>query len=320
MIHARKVVIDTDPGIDDALAIFLALASPEIEVLGLTSVFGNAAVEVTTRNALMLLEIAGRPDIPVAAGADRPLAGRYAGAVPHIHGADGQGDAGAIVEPARTPLAVPAAEFLCRTIAEHAGEVTLLAIGPLTNLAQALTLRPSIAKEAARVVIMGGSALVPGNVNAAAEANIFNDAEAADMVFAAEWPVAMVGLDVTHRALLTDEAIARIAASPKATSRHIAAALPLYRTFYEDAHRLNGVYLHDPSAVAYILDATLFETRPWPIRIETEGAARGRSEPWIAHNGDGAEPPGKWRGRKPVDVCIGVDSARLIELILGRLV
>jgi purine nucleosidase len=316
MARIRKVIIDTDPGVDDALAVFFALASPEIEVIGVTSVFGNAAIDVTTRNALALVEIAGRPDIPVAQGAAKPLAGPYLGPVPQIHGKDGQGDGG-VPEPTRKVLPISAAEFIRRTVEENPREVTIAAIGPLTNLALALQLRPEIAGQVEQVVIMGGNALVPGNATPHAEANIFNDAEAADLVFAADWPVVMVGLDVTHRALLTDAAAVRITSSSKPTSRHIAKALPLYRKFFEDAHQLHGVYLHDPSALAYLVDGSLFKVQQWPIRVETKGGTRGKTMPWTGEANDSAAKA--WDGRRRMEVCVDVDAPRLIELVVQRL-
>jgi inosine-uridine nucleoside N-ribohydrolase len=160
-----------------------------VEVIGLTTVFGNAAVEITTRNALVLLEIAGRGDIPVVSGAAAPIAASYLGPVSHVHGVDGMGDCGKLPSPVRPALEISAAEFLCRTIAEQPNSVTIVAIGPLTNLALALRLRPRIAGEVERVIVMGGNALVPGNATPAAEANVYNDPEAADVVFGAEWPV-----------------------------------------------------------------------------------------------------------------------------------
>ena len=316
MIRARKVIIDADPGIDDALAIFLALASPEIEVVGMTTVFGNAGIEITTRNALTLLEIAGHAAIPVARGAATPLAGPYLGAVAQIHGRDGQGNAD-LAEPAAAPVAMSAAEFLCNAAANDPRQVTIVAIGPLTNLAAALRLRPDIAREVREVVIMGGNAFVAGNATPHAEANIFNDPEAADLVFAADWPVVMVGLDVTHRAFLTNEAADKIMSAPSAASRHIAKALPHYQKFSEDAHQLQGVYLHDPSAVAYVIDPSLFTTRQAPIRVETKGEARGRTMPWTGAVGD---PAGRaWEGRRSVEVCVDVDAPRLIALVVQRL-
>jgi inosine-uridine nucleoside N-ribohydrolase len=312
----RKVVIDTDPGIDDAIAIFLALASPEVELLGLTTVFGNAAIGVTTRNALSLLEIAGRPDIPVAAGAATPLVAPYNGPAPEIHGADGQGNA-ALPEPQGRPLPLPAAEVLWQTAARHPRLVTVLAIGPLTNLALALRLHPEIAGLVERVVVMGGNALAPGNITPAAEANVFNDAEAAEIVFAADWPITMVGLDVTHQALLNDAAFEAVCRGPKATSRHLAAALPFYRDFYRRVRGVDGVYLHDPAAVGYLIDPTMFQTEHWPIRVETQGLSRGKTWPWTGR--PGSSPPSGWGGRRPAEVCVRLDAARLVGLLVERL-
>jgi inosine-uridine nucleoside N-ribohydrolase len=316
MLRPQKIIIDTDPGIDDALAIFLALASPELDVVGLTTVFGNADVELTTRNALALLEIAGRADIPVAKGAAKPLAGPYQGAVPQIHGEDGQGNAG-VPKPTRKAVTQPAAEFLADMAAQNPGVVTIVAVGPLTNLALALKKRPQIAKDVKQVVIMGGAAFVPGNATPHAEANIFNDPEAADIVFAAQWPVVLVGLDVTHQAFLTNEAAETIMGATSATSRHIAKALPLYQRFFADAHQLEGVYLHDPSAVAYVVDKTLFKTRHAPLRVETEGVERGRTLPWTG--GASGVDAKAWHGRRTVEICTGLDAPRLIDFTVQRL-
>ncbi|WP_291414649.1 nucleoside hydrolase [Actinophytocola sp.] len=262
----RKLIVDTDPGIDDAVAIFLAAASPELDLLGLTTVFGNCATAVATRNALILLDVADRPDVPVARGATDPVASTYLGAIPHIHGTDGMGDGGELPAPTREPVAESAAEFLCRTVAEHPGEVTILAVGPLTNLALALRLRPDLDTLVDQVVVMGGNALVPGNATPAAEANMLNDPEAADVVFGARWPVTMVGLDVTHKANLRGADLDRITAADTPAGRHLARALPLYRAFMERTNGLDGIYTHDPSEVAYLIDPTAFRTEAWPRR------------------------------------------------------
>lgn len=313
MTDARRIIIDTDPGIDDALAIFLALASPEVEVVGLTTVFGNVAVDLCTRNALALLEIAGRDDIPVAAGAAKPLSGPYLGPVPQIHGADGQGDAG-MPAPKRSAVGETAAEFLCRSCADDPAGVTIVAIGPLTNLALALRARPAIAREVREVVVMGGAAFVPGNATPHAEANIHNDPEAADLVFAADWPVVMVGLDVTHQAFLTNADARKIMSAPKAMSRHISKALPLYQKFFAGQHGLDGVYLHDPSAVAYVSHPSLFRTRSHKLRVALTGEARGKTVPLAgATESEAAERRGE------VGICIGVDAPALIDLVVKRL-
>jgi inosine-uridine nucleoside N-ribohydrolase len=308
-----RLIIDTDPGIDDAIALFAALASPEFDVTGLTTVFGNVTVETATRNALALLDIAGRGDIPVARGAAAPLAMDYLGAIPHIHGEDGLGDGGELATPSRSALDVSAAEFLCR----EAPGATVLAIGPLTNLALALRLRPDLDTEVEQVVVMGGNALGPGNATPAAEANMMNDPEAADVVFGARWPVTMVGLDVTHQVVLPGAGIDAVTSGDTPTARLLAQAIPLYRTFLEKAGGLAGIYLHDPSAVAYLLDPGLFDTRLWPVRVETHGISRGKTWPSLGDTDDAA--PAAWQGRPLVNVCVGVDAPRVLDLLTARL-
>jgi uridine nucleosidase len=302
----NQVIIDTDPGIDDAIAILMALA--ELDVIGLTTVFGNCTVDVTTRNALALLELAGH-DLPVAMGAAAPVATEYLGAIPHIHGEDGLGDSGLLVEPAGRPLGGSAAEFLCR----HAPGATILALGPLTNLALALRLRPDLDTLVRQVVVMGGNALVPGNATPAAEANILNDPEAADVVFGARWPVTMVGLDVTEKVVMSGARIDAITGRDTPSSRLLKGAIPLYRRFLERVSGIDGVYLHDPSAAAYLFDPTLFRTERWPVRVETQGFSRGKTWPDLGGTDD--EAPAAWQGRPPVNICVEVDAAGVVDLV-----
>ncbi len=310
---AIRLIVDTDPGVDDAIALFVALASPELDVAGLTTVFGNADVAVATRNAVTLLDVAGRADIPVARGAAAPLAMPYLGAIPHIHGHDGLGDGGMLPEPSRGPADVTAAEFLCR----EAPGATILALGPLTNLALALRLRPDLDTLVDRVVVMGGNALCPGNATPAAEANIMNDPEAADVVFGARWPMTMVGLDVTHKAVLTGAAVTQVTTVDSPTARLLGSAIPLYQRFFAQANGMDGIYLHDPSAVAYLLDPTLFRTEQWPLRVETQGISRGKTWPHLGGTDDPA--PSAWQGRPPVNVCVDVDAPRLLAMVADRL-
>ncbi|MEL7674049.1 MAG: nucleoside hydrolase [Chloroflexota bacterium] len=313
----QKVIIDTDPGVDDTMAIFFALRSPELDVIGLTTIFGNVRTDLATTNALRLLEIAGRTDIPVAKGADDPLAGPFKGPVPFVHGDDGQGNV-ALLAPQTQAIEQTAAAFIIEQIMAAPGEVTLVPLGPLTNIALAVRLEPRIAQNVKEVVLMGGNALCPGNATPAAEANIHNDPEAADVVFGAGWPVTMVGLDVTHKVNLTPEHIARYEASADPLARHIARILPHYRAYFEKVNpAMRGIYVHDSSAVAYVIDPALFETKQWPLRVETQGFSRGKTWPAI---GTGDEYlPAAWRNRPPVNVCVGVDAARLMALETKRL-
>jgi purine nucleosidase len=312
-----KIVIDTDPGIDDAMAILLAAASPELSILGLTTVFGNCAIDVATHNALVLLDVAGRTDVPVARGAADPIATPYLGPVPQVHGVDGMGDGAPLPPPTGSPIAESAAEFLCRTVSANPGEVTILAVGPLTNLALALRLRPDLDTKVTRVVVMGGNALVPGNATPAAEANMHNDPEAADVVFGARWPVTMVGLDVTHKVRLHGADLDRLTSVPTPAGRHLARALRLYREFFAHTNGFDGIYAHDPTAVAYLLDPALFTVSPWPVRVETQGFGRGKTWPSLGDTDDAAPAP--WRDRPLVDVCVDVAADRVADLIMRRL-
>lgn len=315
---ARKVIIDTDPGVDDTMAIFFALRSPELDVIGLTTIFGNVRTDLATTNALRLLEIAGRTAIPVAKGADDPLAVPFKGPVPFVHGDDGQGNIH-LPPPKTRAIDQPAAVFIIEQIMAAPGEITLVPLGPLTNIALALRLEPRIAQKVKEVVLMGGNALCPGNATPAAEANIHNDPEAADVVFGAGWPVTMVGLDVTHQVNLTPEDIARYAASTDPLARHIARILPHYRAYFEKVNpAMRGIYVHDSSAVAYAIDPTLFETRQWPLRVETQGISRGKTLHWGLPDDYPMIPPA-FKDRPRVNVAVGVDAARLIALETERL-
>jgi uridine nucleosidase len=319
---ARKMIIDTDPGVDDAMAIFLALASPELEVIGLTTIFGNVHTELATTNALHLLEIAGRTEIPVAQGAENPLTRMFAGPVPFVHGEDGQGNV-FLPPPETKAVRERAATFIVEQVMTYPGEITLVPIGPLTNIALAMRLEPRIIANVREVVLMGGNALVPGNVSPAAEANVHNDPEAADVVFGAPWPVTMVGLDVTHRVHMTPEQIARHAQATGSMAQHLAKILPFYQSFFETAYsasNLQGIYVHDSSAIAYLIDPALFEVKQWPIRVETEGLGRGKTWPAIPSSAAASPPlPAPWRDRSLVNVCVGVDGAQVVELELSRL-
>lgn len=312
------VIIDTDPGVDDALAILFALVLPELEVAGITTVFGNADVATTTRNAFAVLDAAERPDIPVAAGAAAPLAGLFGRGVPQVHGADGLGDGGvSSTRRAAETASVPAAEFIWQAVAARPGQVTVLALGPLTNLALALRLRPELPRLVGRVIVMGGNALVPGNATPCAEANMHSDPEAADLVLGAGWPVTMVGLDVTHKVNLPGSVINQITAFKGAPNALLAGALPLYRSFFERTNGIDGIFLHDPSAVAFLVAPSLFKVESWPIRVETQGIGRGKTWPSLGDTDDPA--PAAWAGRPRVQVATGVKGDHVAALVASRL-
>ncbi len=309
----RKIIIDTDPGVDDTMAIFFALSSPELDVVGLTTIFGNVHTELATKNVLRLLEIAGRDDIPVAHGADDPLTGDFEGPVPYVHGEDGQGDI-FLPDPAGAPIELSAAEFIIEQLRAKPGEITLVPVGPLTNIALALRLEPRITEWVDEVVLMGGNALVPGNASPAGEANIRNDPEAADLVFGADWAVTMVGLDVTLRVHMNPEHIAEYESHGNPMSDHITRILPHYRNYFEANYDAEGIFVHDSSAIAYMIKPELFTLRRWPIRVGTQGLGRGKT--WPATGGRLLPP---WEGRPLVNVCVGVEGERVVELAAERL-
>lgn len=316
MTQARRIIIDTDPGIDDAMAIFYALESPELEVLGLTTVFGNAHVEVCTTNALQLLEIAGRTDIAVAQGAGKPLVAEYRGPVAFVHGTDGQGDV-FLAPPTTTPVDVDAARFIIDTVMASPGEITLVPLGPLTNIALAMILEPTLTQHLAEIVLMGGNAFCAGNTTPAAEANIHNDAEAADIVFGAECPIVMAGLDVTEATVMTPADLALIGTFDNPRSRHLARILPHYIEFNRVASNGNGgIPIHDSSAINYLLMPEAYEWVEHAIRVDC-GHSFGRGATIPAVRSGIRE--NEWSNRRPTRILTKVDARAVIELELSRM-
>lgn len=301
----KKILIDTDPGIDDAMAIHFAFAHPGIKVVGLTTGFGNVTTEVATRNALVLAEMANVA-VPVAQGADMPLIQPQTPPADFVHGKEGFGDF-----PAQTPRGAPdprpAWRFLAETVAAAPGEITICAIGRLTNLALALRNDPAFAKNVREVVLMGGTVRERGNVSEFAEANIHGDPHAADAVFAAGWPLLMVGLDVTHEVLCTAEDFADLAELSPRIGGFLQEAGRFYISFYRDRRGVPGCYLHDPAAVIAITDPELFHTHEAPIVVRTEGPEAGRT----VEDPSADRPPSRW--------CHAVHSDRVRRVFLDTL-
>ncbi|MFW5694861.1 MAG: nucleoside hydrolase [Alkalispirochaeta sp.] len=306
----HKIIIDTDPGIDDAMAIFYALGVPDIDVLGVTTVFGNVATNLATENALRLIEIAGRPTVPVARGAARPLAGTYRGAVEFVHGDNGQGGV-PLAPPVTRESSARATQFILDTVRAHPGEVTLVTLGPLTNLALVLLERPEIVHEVRQVIAMGGNVHAPGNASAAAEANILNDPDAADIVLSAAWPVTICGLDVTHRITMTPDDLQRIYRIESPIGRHLAKIVPFYHAFYEQSVGSDGIYVHDSTTISYLLHPDAFTVEHWPVVVDT-GHGIGRGKTWPIAAGDEAGRS-EYAQRPPVTVCIDADARRLVD-------
>ncbi|MGB0507793.1 MAG: nucleoside hydrolase [Pikeienuella sp.] len=269
------MIIDTDPGIDDAMAIFWAHACPDIELIGLTSIFGNVYVEQATRNALALVEILGA-DIPVSAGVSTPLAMPQLEPSHFVHGGEGFGDMPA-PSPVRAADPRGAVDFMADACAADPGAVTIMAIGPLTNLARVLIDRPDIVGNVGRVVIMGGSVRAGGNATKYAEANIWHDPHAAAAVFAADWPIEMIGLDVTNQIYCDGDDFTAIAAKSPACGQFLDRIGQFYLKFYEERTGDRRCRLHDPAAVIAAVRPDLFTWEEAPLTARIEGERKGET-------------------------------------------
>ncbi|MGA1614477.1 MAG: nucleoside hydrolase [Lutimaribacter sp.] len=268
-MQPRKIIIDTDPGQDDAVAILLALASPdEIDLLGITCVAGNVPLALTARNARMICELAGRPDIAVFAGCDRPL-GRALVTAEHVHGKTGL-DGPTLPEPQMPLQPQHAVDFIIDTVrANPPGTITLCPLGPLTNIATALARAPDIAARLQEIVLMGGAYFEVGNITPAAEFNIYVDPQAAKAVFAAGVPLVVMPLDVTHKALVTAERNAAFRNLGTPVGIAVAQMTEFFERYDREKYGSLGAPLHDPCVTAYLLAPHLFSGRHVNVEIET---------------------------------------------------
>jgi inosine-uridine nucleoside N-ribohydrolase len=338
-----RVIIDTDPGVDDALALLLAMRSPELRIEAVTPVAGNVPLDLTLPNALRMVEVAGRTDIPVAAGSKAPLLRRLVTAE-YAHGENGLG--GAIFpEPQTKPASQPAAELIRQIVRAHPGEVTLITIGPLTNVAQALEADSGLAGMVRGLVMMGGS-LSGGNITPAAEFNVYVDPEAARIVFHSGIPLMMVGLDVTRKTSLTEEHVQQLESGKDAVSR---AAAQIARKAIEHTREggfMVGPNMHDSLAVAGFLDPSLLRWEKYFVDVETLGElTAGETVGYSPNSGDLRRRPGMEqrglnmpiRGAAPTlartttspvlrdqwvpnaQVAVDVDRERFFQLLIGRL-
>ena len=300
------VLVDCDPGQDDAIALLLALASPELDVVGVTTVAGNQTLEKTTANALSVLELAGRADVPVAAGAERPLVRDL------VTAADAHGETGLDGPDLPAARATPlphAVQFLAEQAAQ-APPKTLIALGPLTNVALLLADHPGAAGELERIVLMGG-AIAEGNMTASAEFNVWVDPEAADRVFSSGLDVTMVGLDVTNRAVLTP-AHADLLRGTGPIGAAVAAMLDFYGGFYRRAYQHGGCPIHDAVAVAHVVRPGIVETLDRRVDVDvSSGLCRGRTVVDMRRRTALPEPNAK--------VAVDIDVPAFVDLLLGRL-
>jgi len=268
MTQPHSLIIDTDPGQDDAVAILLALASPEINLLGITTVAGNVPLALTQENARKICDLAGRTDMQVFAGLDRPLV-RPLVTAEHVHGRTGLD--GPVLPDPETPLQEQhAVDYIIDTLRrEPAGSVTLAPIGPLSNIAMAMQRAPDIIPRIRQIILMGGAYFEVGNITPAAEFNIYVDPHAAQIVFASGVPITMMPLDVTHKALTRTDRVAALRAIGNRTGVAVAEMLEFFERFDEAKYGSDGGPLHDPCTVAWMIAPDIFNGRPCNVEIET---------------------------------------------------
>ena len=306
----HRVVIDTDPGQDDAIAILLALASPEIEVLGITTVAGNVPLPLTTRNALRVVELAGRTEVPVHAGAARPLQ-RAPVTAEQVHGETGL-DGPELPEPTLAPREQHAVDFIVETLRrEPAGSVTLCVLGPMTNLALAFARAPEIVPRVARIVAMGGGRFEGGNITPVAEFNIFADPHAAQAVLHAGAPVVLHPLDVTHRALTSRERIAAFRGLGTRPGIAVADMLAFAQVYDMERYGAEGGPLHDPNVIAWLIRPDLYAGRDVNVEVET-GSELTMGQTVIDWWGATARP-------RNAHVVREVDDAAFFALLVERI-
>ena len=304
---ATQVLIDCDPGHDDAMALLLALASPELDLLGVSTVHGNQTLDKTTANALRVLEFAGRGDVPVAAGADRPLM-REPRVADHVHGETGL-DGPDLPPPQGDPVPAHAVDFLADKLHAADAPVTLIPTGPLTNIALLLARHPDVADDIERIVLMGG-AIAEGNVTPAAEFNIWVDPEAAQRVFASGLDVTMVGLDVTHRALMTPDHAERLRSAGRVGTM-VAELWDFYHRWHSRVYEFEGTPVHDALAVAHVIRGDLLTTQRRNVEVDCASElCRGRTVVDL------------WQisGREPnAHVGVEVEGPAFLDLLVERI-
>jgi purine nucleosidase len=318
MTQRHKIILDTDPGIDDALALYFALAHPDVELLGITTTFGNVPLTQAARNALYLCALTGR-NTTVTEGVNTPTRKAPVHPDTELHGADGLGNLHERLVHTPAPDERTAARFIVEMAHAHAGELTLVAIGPLGNLWQALRLEPKLPELLKHVIVMGGTIIEPGSVSPVAETNIWHDPHAADIVFTAGFKLSMVGLDVTHRVLMPVTLFERVAAHHQhpatdtllhAVRFYIAQSGP----YYPELARAQACFGHDVLAMIHLVRPDLFGTESGRVRVVTEGLAEGQTildrRPAIPY------PQAGWGEEIPLTkVCLQVDAPACLALL-----
>jgi purine nucleosidase len=318
----KKVWIDTDPGVDDTFAIAMLLeAADQVEVIGFSTIFGNADVDQTTKNMKILLEAAGKQGLPLAKGVFYPLFVPL-DTSPHVHGVNGMGDM-LLPEPSMEESKTYAPQAIIDVILSNPHEITLLLIGPLTNAAMAVLIEPSIVDFVKEVVIMGGAVRCPGNITPAAEANFFHDPHAAQIVLRAGWPISLAPLDVCAHGMIPQAALDRICTADKALAPYIAGGLPFFQTFLETFGVFGEVDFPDALAAAYLLEPGIFTVERTRIFVETEGSCQGQSvevtgQQWYQDTTAERKFSADYATGR-MDVLFEVNTGKFIELIVDLL-
>jgi inosine-uridine nucleoside N-ribohydrolase len=313
-----RLILDTDPGLDDALALFLALASSEVQLEAITTVSGNVHVDLTTRNALTLLELAGRSDIPVARGCDRPLL-RQPVFADYVHGPNGLAGI-ELPEPRLQPVSQHAVDLIIERVMAAPREITLVPVGPLTNIAQALRKEPRIAANVREVVIMGGALRVPGNVTPEAEFNIYADPHAAHIVFHAGWPIRLVTLDVTNKTLLRREQVQALASNGSPVIMLIQQMVSNFLDTFGRPRGITAFQMHDPLCLSAAFQPEMITWGPAYVDVELVGShTLGETVAYFAQRTEDLDPSLEHLHPPNMLASVGVDVERFISLYLSRI-
>ena len=303
----NKVIFDTDPGVDDAFALLYALSHPEIEVIGITTVFGNVPVDIATKNALILSEKSGL-NTPVYIGASKPQERVVKNFPTFIHGDDGFGNIN-LDKSQLTKSNIDAENFIIKSVQNYHGEVNIIAIGPLTNIANSLKKKPSIAKGIKSLTLMGGSWMAGGNITPVAEANIYNDPEAADLVFNSGLPIKMIGLDVTHKVFLSDSDISKLSLMDNHSGKFLKKISNFYINFYRETKNMDGCFFHDATAVIAFTNPELFEFIKGKVFVSKDDLTRGQTVVFDSHRVHETIPADD---RKDINIANDVNSEKVI--------
>ena len=303
----NKVIFDTDPGVDDAFALLYALSHPEIEIMGITTVFGNVPVDIATNNALILSEKSGL-NTPVYTGASQPQERIVNNFPTFIHGDDGFGN----INHSKSQLTksnIDAENFIIQSVQNYPGQVNIIAVGPLTNIGNSLKKKPSIATAIKSIILMGGSWMAGGNITPVAEANIYNDPEAADTVFKSGVPITMVGLDVTHKVFLSDSDILKLSLVANRTGKFLKKISNYYINFYRETKNMDGCFFHDATAVIAFTNPELFEFKQGKVFVSKDDLTRGQTVVFDSHKEHETLPADD---RKNINIANDVNSEKVI--------